>query len=138
MTEEELDALDEFPKPPWRPTKYDPAFCERVVEMGMEGKSKVEIAVALGVGRATIKVWEAKHDAFRAAMAYAKDCEQSWWEAQGRMNLGAQHFQASMWSRSMAARFSDDWRERKDIDLNGTLQVTEIKRTIVDPRDTDT
>jgi hypothetical protein len=37
----------------------------------------------------------------------------------------------------MAARFPDDWREKQDIDLNGTLQVTEVKRTIVDPRNPD-
>ena len=94
-----------------RPTDYRPEFCERVIEMGAEGKSKVEIACELGVGRTTIKRWEDVHPDFRSAMAHAKDLEQAWWERQGRSNLTAQHFQSSMWSRSMAARFPDDWRE---------------------------
>jgi len=94
-----------------RPTEYRPEFCSVVIELGAEGKSKVEIACELGVGRTTIKRWEEVHEDFRAAMAYAKDLEQAWWEKQGRINLAAQHFQSSMWSRSMAARFPDDWRE---------------------------
>lgn len=124
-------------RPPWRPTKYDPAFCDRVVELGAEGKSKVEIAVELGVDRKTIDNWSEVHPDFFHAITRAKDHEQAWWEKQGRTNLTAQHFQAAMWSRSMGARFSADWRETKEVDLNAKLQVTEIKRTIVDPRDTD-
>lgn len=133
-------AFDEIEQPkrdPWRPTKYEPAFCEAVIAMGEEGKSKVEIAHELRVGRTTIQRWEAEHEDFRVAMAYAKDAEQAWWERQGRTNLTAQHFQSSMWSRSMAARFPDDWRESKDMNLTGTLKVEEIRRTIVDPRNSD-
>ena len=47
-------------------------------------------------------------------MKRAKVLEQRWWEESGQANLGAQHFQSSMWAKSMAARFHDDWRDRSD------------------------
>ena len=94
-----------------RPTDYRPEYCQRVVGMGAQGMSRAEIAANLRCGKASIQRWEAAHEDFRAAMAYAKTLEQAWWEKEGRENLKAQHFQASMWSRSMGARFPDDWRE---------------------------
>lgn len=121
-----------------RPTEYDPSYCERVIEMGAEGKSVVEIAYELGHGKTTLYRWREEHPEFRAALTRAKEAEQVWWEKKGRENLEKPVFQASMWSRSMAARFPDDWREKQDIDLTGKIQVTEVKRTIVDPRNTDT
>jgi hypothetical protein len=124
-------------RPPWRPTKYDPAFCERAVELGSEGRSKVEIAYELGVDRKTLDNWAAAHEDFFHAITRAKEAEQVWWERKGRDNLTTQGFQSSMWSRSMGARFPDDWREKSEVDMNAKVQVTEVKRTIVDPRNSD-
>lgn len=71
-------------------------------------------------------------------MERAAVLSQQWWEDEGQVSLDKQGYQSSMWSRSMAARFPDDWRESKDVALSGSLQVTEIKRTIIDPRNSDT
>lgn len=128
---------NDIPRDPWRPSKYDPAFCDRVLELGAQGMSKVEIAMDLGVCRKTIDNWAAQFPDFLRAITHAKDAEQAWWERQGRENVTKPVFQASMWSRSMAARFPDDWREKSEVDMNARVSVTEIKRTIVDPRDTD-
>jgi hypothetical protein len=98
--------------PPGRPSDYDPEYCTKVLDLGKKGKSRVEIAYELDVGTTTLQRWEAAHEDFRVAMARAKEAEQVWWERKGRRNLQAQHFQASMWSRSMAARFPNDWREK--------------------------
>lgn len=95
-----------------RPTDYEPEFCDRVIALGKKGKSRTEIAYELDCGTTTLQRWEAAHEEFRVAMARAKEAEQVWWERKGRRNLNAQHFQASMWSRSMAARFPNDWREK--------------------------
>ena len=108
------------------------------MELGRAGASKVEIAVELGVSRKTIDNWAAAHPDFLHAITRAHELAQVWWERKGRENLEKPVFQASMWSRSMAARFPDDWREQKDIGLNGSLTVTEVKRTIVDSRNSDT
>ncbi len=95
-----------------RPTSYRPDYCELVIALGSEGKSKTEIAFEIGVVRQTLDDWASKHPDFSNALTRAKQAEQAWWERQGRTNLTAQIFQASMWSRSMAARFPEDWREK--------------------------
>lgn len=126
-----------IPRPVGRPTDYRPEYCETAIDLGKTGASKVEIAVELGVTRKTLDNWCAQHPEFLHAITRAHELSQVWWERKGRDNLEADRFQASMWSRSMAARFPDDWREKQDVDLNAKVQVSEIKRTIVDPRNTD-
>jgi hypothetical protein len=130
---------DPVPRPPWRPTDYKPEYCEKVVEWGQAGKSRAWICAELGVVRQTLKNWEAAHPDFLVAMERAKLAEQQWWEDAGQGGMVMPGFGSSVWSRSMAARFPDDWREKSEQDLNltGKIQVTEIKRTIVDPRDSD-
>lgn len=95
-----------------RPTKYESAFCEQAVALGSEGKSKVEIAFDLGVDRKTIDNWAREHPEFFHAITRAKEAEQVWWERKGRDGLEKAVFKDGMWSRSMAARFPDDWREK--------------------------
>lgn len=128
---------NDTPKDPWRPSKYDPAFCEKVIEWGRQGKSRAWICAELNVVRQTLKNWEADFPDFLVAMERAKILEQQWWEDEGQSALRLQGYQASMWSRSMAARFPDDWREKSELDMNARVQVSEIKRTIVDPRNSD-
>ena len=125
-----------------RPSDYDPAFCERVVELGLGGASVVEMAFEIGVSRNTLETnWPASHPEFMEAFTQAKLASQVWWERKGRDNLDTSAFQASMWSRSMAARFPHDWREVKGSELSGPngqpIELSEVRRTIVDPRATD-
>ena len=120
-----------------RPSSYNPDYCDRVIEWGKLGKSKAWMAAELGVHRDTINEWERVHPEFSDAITRALLHSQQWWEDIGQNALFADRFQAAVWSRSMGARFPKEWREKQDIDLNGTMQVTEVKRTIVDPRNTD-
>lgn len=128
--------------PGGRPTLYDPSYCERVIELGREGYSVVEMAAEIGVARSTIEeAWPAAHEEFSEAFTHARELSQAWWEAQGRKNLLSQGFQSSLYSRSMAARFPKDWREVKGNEISGPngqpVEFSEVRRTIVDPRDPD-
>lgn len=96
---------------PWRPTDYYPELCGKVVEWGKQGKSRAWIADEVGVVRTTLKNWEARYPDFLEAMERAKLGEQRWYEDAGQMGMFSKEFNASIWSRSMAARFPDDWRE---------------------------
>lgn len=127
--------------PAGRPTDYDPAFCERVIELGATGASVVEMAHEIGVCRNTLETnWPAAHPEFLEAFTRARMASQVWWERKGRDNLNAAGFQSSVWSRSMAARFPDDWREVKGTELSGpggapVETIQRIERVIVDPAD---
>jgi len=124
-----------------RPTVYDPAFCEAVVEHGRAGKSVTWIATELGVVRQTLHNWMSEHPEFLDAMTRAKQLAQRWWEDAGQEGMEKSCFNASVWSRSMAARFPDDWREVKGQEISapggGPVQVQEVRRVVIDPRNTD-
>lgn len=109
--------------PGGRPTDYDPAFCEKVVEWGALGKSIAWMAAELDVSRQSIYEWASVHPEFSDAIARAKEKAQKWWEDAGQANMlmapGAGTFNGSVWSRSMAARFPDDWREKTETALTG-------------------
>ena len=121
-----------------RPSEYRPEYCERVIDLGRLGMSVVEMASEIGVSRNTLEtLWTAAHPEFMEAMAIAREASQAWWESMGRTNLNMQKdagtFQASVWSRSMSARFPKDWRENKGVALSGedgqpvSLQVTFVQ-----------
>ena len=98
-----------------RPSKYDAAYCDKVIELGKEGKSLTQIAVALDVPKSTVITWSNQHLEFSTALTRAKECEQAWWEQKGMDGLTADKFNSAVWSKSMSARFRDDYTERREL-----------------------
>lgn len=97
--------------PVGRPTGYRPEYCAAVIGWGKQGKSLVWIATELGVVKQTVLNWASAHPEFLDALTLAKQHSQRWWEDAGQNGMTKANFSASAWSRSMAARFPDDWRE---------------------------
>lgn len=102
-----------------RPTDYLAEYCERVVDLGRQGKSVVQMACELGVHKDTLYQWAKVHPDFSDAFTYARQCAQAWWEDKGQGGLDQSGFNSSLWSRSMAARFPADYTERKQTELTG-------------------
>ena len=102
-----------------RPTKYRPEMCEKVVEWGRLGKSRAWIASELDIAKHTLQSWEKEHSDFSAAMTRAMTHSQRWWEDAGQDGIEKREFNGSVWSRSMGARFPDDWRESTKQELTG-------------------
>lgn len=102
-----------------RPTDYDASYCEAVIEYGRQGKSIAWIASELDVSKQTLHNWMAAHPEFLDAMEVSRAHAQRWWEDAGQAGMLTPGFGASVWSRSMAARFPDDWREHKGVELTG-------------------
>ena len=90
-----------------------------MVELGRDGLSMVQIAVELGVPRQTMLSWGDVHPDFSAALTYAKDAAQAWWERKGTTGLDAERFNALVWKVSMQARFRDDYTERRVQEVGG-------------------
>jgi len=63
-----------------RPTKYNPAMCERVLELGTLGKTREQIAVDLDIGWKTLHRWEGLHPAFRHALKEARMRSLAYWQ----------------------------------------------------------
>lgn len=102
-----------------RPSVYKPEFCELVIKLGREGKSVVQMACAIDVVRSTMYEWCKGHPEFSDALTRAKQLSQDWWETQAQCGLTADKFNAQLWSRSMAARFPEDYQEKKGVELSG-------------------
>lgn len=109
--------------PAGRPTDYDPAYCETVVELGKEGKSFTQIAVALDTSKASLHRWMEAHEEFRTAVTRAKECEQAWWEDAAMTGKAGDMIHPTVWAKSVAARFRDDYTERKEIDAKQTIVI---------------
>ena len=94
-----------------RPTKYKPEFCNLVVEWGRQGKSKAWICAELEIVDQTYRNWCEVHPDFLEAMELSTKKAQQWWEDAGQNGMIGKSIDASIYSRSMAARFPNDWRE---------------------------
>lgn len=108
--------------PGGRPTDYLPEYCASVVEWGKQGKSKAWMCAELDIVDQTMRNWGEAHPEFLEAITRGLKHSQKWWEDKGQDNLETTGFQSSMWSRSMAARFPDDWREKSSTELSGPNQ----------------
>ena len=123
-----------------RPTLFDPSYCDKVVELGALGKSVEQIATILGVSLRVIYLWRDTYPQFMHAMEDAKAAEMNWWEEQAQAYMlehkdGAK-LNASIWSRSMAARFPKKYRESVKQEItgeNGAPLLTNIAVSFVNP-----
>jgi hypothetical protein len=110
-------------RPVGRPSAYDPAYCERAIELGKLGKSTEAIGSILDVGTATLYRWRDEFPEFREALETAKDHELRWWEEQAQAYMveskDGNRLNASIWSRSMAARFPKKYRESTKQEITG-------------------
>ena len=101
--------------PRGRPSLYKPEYCERVVELGKLGYSPMQIAAYLDIDRSTLYDWSDKYPEFSTSLKRAKVYEQAWWEQMGMQGLVSGKFNAMVWSKSVAARFREDYTERKEV-----------------------
>lgn len=105
--------------PGGRPTEYKPEYCEKIIELGRNGFSKAQMAAELGVCRNTLDAWCRSHEEFLRAFARACDYSLAYWENLALKNLENRNFQVHLWTRSMAARFPDDYTEKKQQEISG-------------------
>ena len=129
-------------RPVGRPSLYDPAFVDQAIELGKLGKSTEAIGATLGVGTATLYRWRDEFPEFREALDTAKEYELLWWEdiAQTHMieNRESDKINASIWSRSMAARFPKKYRESTKTEItgaDGAPLISGIQVTFVQPNE---
>jgi transposase-like protein len=129
-------------RPVGRPSQYDPAYCERIIELGRLGKSIEQIAAQIGVGTKTIYNWRDEFPEFLRALEMAKELELDWWEniAQNMMveNKDGSKLNSAIWSRSMAARFPKKYRESTKTEItgeNGAPLLQGIQVTFVKPNE---
>ena len=106
-----------------RPSKYDPALCDKVVELGKLGLSRFQICSRLDIGIHNMNTWEEAHEDFRRAMEESRVHALAFWEDRADLHLvevpGGPKLNTGLWSRSMAARFPKEYRENTKHEVVG-------------------
>lgn len=114
-----------------RPSKYDPAFCEALIEHMNEGASIASFAAQIGVARSTINQWAEDHADFSEALKIAKAKCAAWWEARLRniAMIGGGPGSATAVIFGLKNMAAEDWREKQEVDhtsSDGSLKPTTI------------
>lgn len=109
-----------------RPTKYVPEMCAAVLELGAQGMSRSQIAVAIEVSRRTLHNWIEQNPEFAEAMDDARDAAQAWWETIGQNAVQGRYdgFPASAFIFQMKNRFPAEYRDRHEHDVTGSMSVS--------------
>ena len=115
--------------PAGRPSSYDPGYCDAVVEFGREGLSLTGFAVKLGVSKQTVYNWMDEHPEFMDAIEKARAAAQEWWEAALRTQTMTGKGNATAAIFAMKNQFPDDYRDRREVDIDGKVGVFEIDFT---------
>lgn len=108
-------AESETINPVGRPSNYDPAYCDQVIEYGRQGMSLVEIASELKVSRTSMYDWAGKYPEFSTALIRAREESQAWWERVGRFGIfrGDNEIDSNLWFRNITNRFKAEWGQNK-------------------------
>jgi hypothetical protein len=102
-----------------RPSHYDPSYCELIRELGAQGKSKAQMASAIGVVRNTLDSWAKKYPEFAQAMQAAQELSLAWWETTGQQNMIRSGFNATAYIFQMKNRFREDYRDTVNQEVTG-------------------
>lgn len=78
-----------------RPTDYRPEYCERVIQLGRDGKDKTQIAAELGISKKTLYNWIDANPEFLHAIEQSVTLHKAYWidilqkQAMGTINGSA-------------------------------------------------
>jgi hypothetical protein len=121
-----------------RPTKYDPAYCEQVIQAGEFGLSLRAFAGQLRVARSTINEWMGEHPEFAEAIEIYKSVVALAWEERQRRAIfeGAPKGAQTLIIFGLKNMAADEWRDRREVEhtgADGGPVQTSLTVTFVDP-----
>lgn len=114
-----------------RPTKYDPLYCEALIEHMAKGLSYEAFAGSIKVAKQTLYDWEKAHPEFLDAKSIAIEQSRLFWEQAGVAGLinpyQGDTLNTSLWIFNMKNRFG--WRDRQPDEVERTEIKNEIALT---------
>jgi hypothetical protein len=111
-----------------RPSKYNEAYDNLIVEEMSQGKSIAAFAAEIGVARSTIQEWEKQYPTFSVALKAGKAKCAAWWEERLRTiatNPQSGNVTAAIFGLKNMA--SEDWRDKQELEHSGTMTVQVVK-----------
>jgi hypothetical protein len=117
-----------------RPSKYDPSYCDLVVEHMKDGSSLTSFAAEIDVARSTINEWMDAHPEFSEACARAKAKCAAWWEKTNRTLASTGVGNQGACKLGLTNMAPDDWKEKVETVHSGKVYNV-VERRIVRPGD---
>lgn len=96
-------------------SKYDPAMCQVMIDMGKQGASQKMIWSQLGISKSTADAYKKKYPEFAEALDLALVHSQSYWESMLLANLDNKNFNSRLAEIALRGQFQQDYRDRMDI-----------------------
>lgn len=123
--------------PGGRPTDYDPAYCDQVIEFLRDGYSVAAFAGHIGKAASTVELWRKVHPEFSEAVKIGQAGAVLWWENRARAVARGEDGNPTAVIFGLKNRAPDQWRDKTEQEVSGQLGVTRIERVIVDPAPRD-
>ena len=116
--------MTEKKRPTGRPSKYDPKYCDMIIEH-MEGGLSIEsFGGVVDVSKSTIYEWIDNFSEFSDSVKTGTEKSRLFWEKAGVKGLfnrsesgvGSESFNTANWIFNMKNRFRDEWRDKQEVD----------------------
>lgn len=127
--------------PAGRPSTYDAAHCQAVIDFMGQGYSLTAFAGHIGVARSTINEWMGHHPDFSEAVKIGQ--AKRTMKLEGTLLAGETGPKVTAHIFALKNADPDGWRDKHEHELAGAgggpiqTEVTHIRRTLVDPRNSD-
>lgn len=108
-----------------RPTKYDPAYCQQLIDHMTDGASITSFAADIDVARSTINKWADDNPEFSDALARGRAKCAAWWEKASRLSALNGTGNATMIVFGLK-NMSDDWNDKQQLEHSGGIAVSKI------------
>lgn len=109
--------------PPLQPTKYDPAMCQRMIDLGKEGASQKMMWADLGISKSTAEAYKKKYPEFAEALDLALVHSQAYWERLMLANAENKNFNTRMVEIAVRGQFQDTYKDSRDVKLDAKVET---------------
>lgn len=108
-----------------RPSKYDPKYCQQVIDHMSQGFSFESFAGKIGVAKDTLYQWDKNHQDFSDAKKEGFEKNRLFWEEQAMRGMWAgKKFNPTVWIFNMKNRFPKEWRDRQEVEAGPETRKT--------------
>jgi hypothetical protein len=106
-------------------SKYDPAMCQTMIELGKEGASQKIMWSTLGISKATAANYKEKYPEFAEALDLALVHSQAYWERLMLSNLDNKNFNTRMVEIAVRGQFGETYKDNREIkaDIKNEIKV---------------
>jgi len=118
--------------PGGRPSKYDPAYCEAVIDLMENGYSITEFAGSIRVARSTVYKWADEFPEFSDALNTGQAISALWWENRLRDVAEKNEGNATAAIFGLKNRAADDWRDKQAVDHTSSDGSMTPKPTMIE------